>query len=47
MTGLKEIALKHGTSAHRCICRDCAPSFAPGQPCPLCRELIEEVLQIF
>jgi len=37
----------HGSTVHRCVCRGCAPSIRVGDPCPVCRQRIERVLDGF
>ena len=44
------VGLRHGGSVHRCVCVACAQHFADGhtrQPCPMCRNPVEEVLLVF
>ena len=39
---------QHGKSVHICVCRACAQLLdKPGAKCPLCRAVIEKVLDVF
>lgn len=43
----REVGLLHGTSVHKCLCKDCAPMVRVGTACPMCRQTVERVLGVF
>ncbi|GFH20240.1 ANK_REP_REGION domain-containing protein [Haematococcus lacustris] len=44
----REVGLLHGSSVHKCVCRECAAGMKAGiTPCPLCRQTVERVLNVF
>ncbi|KAF5841287.1 hypothetical protein DUNSADRAFT_13560 [Dunaliella salina] len=43
----RECGFLHGSSMHLCVCRDCKRMTPPGQHCPLCRQTIERVIDVF
>lgn len=43
----REAGYLHGASLHLCVCRDCCKSVRPGAPCPLCRQPVERVIDVF
>ena len=43
----REVGLLHGTSVHKCLCKECAPMVRTGTPCPMCRQIVERVLGVY
>eukprot|EP00775_Hariotina_reticulata_P012085 gene12085-12225_t len=47
LTNPKEVGLLHGSSLHRCVCKECAGMMRVGAPCPMCRQTIERVIGVY
>ncbi|KAJ9532232.1 hypothetical protein QJQ45_003874 [Haematococcus lacustris] len=43
----RAVGLLHGSTVHKCVCRECAASMKAGITlCPLCRQTVERVLDV-
>ncbi|KAI8471288.1 MAG: hypothetical protein J3K34DRAFT_417699 [Monoraphidium minutum] len=47
LAAARQVGFLHGSSVHRCVCRDCAALVSVGEPCPLCRAPITAVLNVY
>lgn len=47
LTNQRQIGFLHGSSVHRCVCKECACDFSIGGPCPLCRAPITAILNVY
>jgi len=47
LTNERQIGLLHGSSVHLCVCRECALLVKVGGSCPLCREKISAILNVY
>ncbi|GBF96028.1 hypothetical protein Rsub_08843 [Raphidocelis subcapitata] len=47
LSGPRQIGFLHGSSVHRCVCRECATLIKVGDKCPMCRATISAALQVF
>ncbi|GFH13848.1 ANK_REP_REGION domain-containing protein [Haematococcus lacustris] len=44
----RAVGLLHGSTVHKCVCRECAAKIKAGTMlCPLCRQTVERVLDVF
>ncbi|KAL6760614.1 hypothetical protein V8C86DRAFT_3132415 [Haematococcus lacustris] len=44
----RAVGLLHGSTVHKCVCRECAARIKAGTMlCPLCRQTVERVLDVF
>ena len=44
---VKSVGLLHGRSVHLCLCTSCAAKYSVGQACPMCRQRIERLVDVF
>jgi hypothetical protein len=47
LSAAREVGLLHGSTVHKCLCRECAGMIAVGAPCPMCRQRVERVLGVY
>uniref|UniRef100_A0A7S0RGQ1 RING-type domain-containing protein n=1 Tax=Chlamydomonas leiostraca TaxID=1034604 RepID=A0A7S0RGQ1_9CHLO len=47
LSAKKEAGFLHGTTVHMCVCRDCCKMIRPGGACPLCRQPVERVIEVY
>jgi hypothetical protein len=47
LSASREVGFLHGSSVHKCVCKECAGLVQVNAPCPMCRQPIERVLGVY